>query len=120
MSVPERKTGRRPEDDLIAMFPQDPWERALPDVGLLRLADPETGRTLLIDTSDAAFRRAYEDRARRREETLRQCARGARIDWIDVATDGGHLDVLQKFFDRRRHRHGATISRGVSTGCSAG
>src|SRR4051812_25033462 len=47
--------------DLIALQILDPREISLPDVGLLQVADAETGRPALIDTSSSAVRRAYDD-----------------------------------------------------------
>jgi uncharacterized protein (DUF58 family) len=108
MKALERTAARH---DLIAIYPQDPWERSLPDVGLLRLRDPETGQSLLIDTSDTTFRQTYEERALVRDEALRQRARGSRIDWIDVDTTGGHLEALQRFFERRRRVRGTITWR---------
>jgi uncharacterized protein (DUF58 family) len=90
--------------DLTAIVPHDPWERALPDVGLVRVRDPESGREELLDTSDRRFRTGYEERARMRAETLRQRVRAAEIDWVEVDTRGEHLETLRRHFDRRRRR----------------
>jgi uncharacterized protein (DUF58 family) len=88
--------------DLTAIVPRDPWELALPDVGLLRVRDPESGREELLDTSDRRFRTGYEDRSRARAESLRRRARGAEIDLVELDTTGSHLDDLRKHFARRR------------------
>ena len=90
--------------DLTAIVPHDPWERALPDVGLVRVRDPESGREELLDTSDVRFRTAYEARSLARADALRQRARAAEIDWIEVDTCGEHLETLRRHFDRRRRR----------------
>jgi len=90
--------------DLIAICPRDPWEAALPNVGLLRIGDPETGQIRLVDTANGAFRLAYAASMTRRLESLRTLARSARADWIDVATGGDHLDVLRRFFQTRERR----------------
>ena len=90
--------------DLTAIVPHDPWERALPDVGLVRVRDPESGREELLDTSDARFRAAYESRSKGRADAFRQRARAAEIDWIEVDTCGDHLETLRRHFDRRRRR----------------
>ncbi|HEX3313456.1 MAG TPA: DUF58 domain-containing protein, partial [Gemmataceae bacterium] len=89
--------------DLTAIVPHDPWERALPDVGLIRVRDPESGREEILDTSDARFRADYEARSLARADALRQRARAAEIDWIEVDTCGEHLETLRRHFDRRRH-----------------
>jgi uncharacterized protein (DUF58 family) len=97
-----QRTGKR--HDLIAVPITDPREEELPPVGLLELEDAETGRQVLVDTSRAEVRAAYAEQARRRREHLRQLARSARVDLIEVATDGGHLDALIHFFKLRERR----------------
>ncbi len=95
-------TGRR--HDLIAVPIRDRREEEMPKVGLLQLEDAETGELLLLDTRRAALRQAYAEEARRRREQLRQLARSARVDLIEVWTDGGHLDALIRFFRLRERR----------------
>jgi uncharacterized protein (DUF58 family) len=97
-----QRTGKR--HDLIAVPITDPREEELPAVGLLELEDAETGRQVLVDTSRPEVRAAYADQARRRREHMRQLARSARVDLIEVATDGGHLDALIHFFKLRERR----------------
>jgi hypothetical protein len=58
----------------------------------------------LLDTRGAALRQAYADRAAERRERLRLLARSARVDLIEVWTDGGHLDALIRFFRLRERR----------------
>jgi uncharacterized protein (DUF58 family) len=97
-----QRTGKR--HDLIAVPITDPREEELPAVGLLEVEDAETGRRMLVDTGRAEVRSAYAEQARRRREQLRQLARSARVDLIEVATDGGHLDALIHFFKLRERR----------------
>jgi hypothetical protein len=73
-------------------------------VGLLELEDAETGGRRLLDTNSRAVRDAYRAAARARQEALRQLTRSARIDLIEVSTDGGHLDALIRFFRLRERR----------------
>src|SRR5205823_3416206 len=42
--------------DLVAVSVEDPSEQQLPDLGVVRLVDPETGRTISVDTSDPSVR----------------------------------------------------------------
>src|SRR5215208_8020600 len=46
--------------DVVAVTVDDPSEYALPDIGLARFVDPETGVTLDVDTSDPAVRAQFE------------------------------------------------------------
>jgi uncharacterized protein (DUF58 family) len=97
-----KRSGRR--HDLVAVRITDPREEELPPVGLLELEDAETGQRLLLDTSSRAVREAFAERARQRRESLRALTRSARVDLIEVATDGSHLDALIRFFRLRERR----------------
>jgi uncharacterized protein (DUF58 family) len=97
-----KRTGRR--HDLIAVHVGDPREDELPNVGLLEVEDAETGKRRLIDTGSRAVREAYAARGRARRQALRQLARSAQIDLVEVSTDGGHLDALIRFFRLRERR----------------
>jgi len=99
---PFQRTGRR--HDLTAVHISDPREEVLPAVGLIELEDAETGGRLIVDTSSVQVRSACLEAGRRRREALRQMARSARVDLIEVSTDGGHLDALVHFFQMREHR----------------
>jgi uncharacterized protein (DUF58 family) len=97
-----RLAGRR--HDLVAVWVRDPLEEDLPAVGLLELADAETGEQVLVDAGSAAVRAAFAAAQRRRNDDLRRAFRGAGVDAIEVSTAGGHLDVLVAFFRRREQR----------------
>jgi uncharacterized protein (DUF58 family) len=97
-----KRTGRR--HDLIAIRISDPREEDLPAVGLLELEDAETGERLLLDTNSAAVRQAFRAAAEQRRAALIQLARQARVDVIEVSTDGRHLDALIRFFRLRERR----------------
>jgi uncharacterized protein (DUF58 family) len=99
-----RRAARR--HDLIAVFHGDPLEQRLPAVGLLDVQDAETGQTVLVDTADRSFQEAYQQAAAARRSAVRQVVSAARADWIDVSTDGSHLDALLRFFRMRERRLG--------------
>ena len=90
--------------DVIAVTVDDPTEQALPDIGLARFVDPETGRTLDVDTSDpevrARFAAAVAEETMARRRLLRRLA----IDEIPIHTDGGVVDPLIRFFRTRETR----------------
>lgn len=99
-----RRAGNK--HDVIGVRITDPREEELPAVGLVHLEDPETGRRLLLDTSDRAVRAAVVEQARKRRETAGAVLRSAGVDLIEVSTAGGHLEALLKFFRMREHRRG--------------
>jgi uncharacterized protein (DUF58 family) len=99
-----QRTGKR--HDLVGVALSDPREHDLPAVGLLELTDAETGRSLVVDTSSPKVQQALRQRTQQRQQALRQMAQSARVDLIEVSTDGGHLDALIRFFRLRERRLG--------------
>jgi len=90
--------------DVVAVTVDDPSEQSLPDIGLARFVDPETGRTLDVDTSDpevrAQFAATVEEELMGRRRLLRRLA----IDEIPVHTDGSVVEPLIRFFRARETR----------------
>ena len=93
--------------DVVAVTVDDPSERELPDVGLARFVDPESGRTLDVDTSDPAVRARFAEAVTEELSTRKRLLRRLAIDEIPLHTDGGVVDPLIKFFRTRetRSRH---------------
>jgi uncharacterized protein (DUF58 family) len=87
--------------DLVAITIVDPRELALPNVGLIELEDPETGRTMLVDTRSKAVRDSFHREAMRRKEALRSFFKTHGIDEIPVLTEADYIDPLIKFFKKR-------------------
>jgi uncharacterized protein (DUF58 family) len=65
----------------------DPREQALPDVGRLRVVDPETGALVEVDTSHRGLRERFEAIERERSEHLAGELRALRADHIRLRTD---------------------------------
>ncbi|MDQ6612438.1 MAG: DUF58 domain-containing protein [Gemmatimonadota bacterium] len=108
--------------DVIAVTLEDPAERVLPNIGLARLEDPETGERLEIDTSNGAVRKAFADRVAADDAMRRKLFGRLGLDEIVVHTEHGYVDALMAFFRARARRpHGAvrTGPRG-SRGDAAG
>jgi uncharacterized protein (DUF58 family) len=87
--------------DVVAVTVDDPSERTLPDIGLARFVDPETGTTLDVDTSDPAVRAQFLSNVRTDNDRRRKLLRRLAIDEIPVSTDQSIMDPLLKFFRTR-------------------
>ena len=94
-----RVSGRR--HDLIAVVLQDPRERELPDVGLVEVEDAETGREMLVDTSDQEFRYLFRQLTDKLEERREQLFRSVGIDRVHIRTEASYVDALMRFFRKR-------------------
>ena len=92
------------QHDVVAVTIDDPSERVLPDVGLARFVDPETGATVDVDTSDRAVRAHYERVVSGEEGARRQLLRRLGIDEVAVSTGEGYIEPLLRFFRSRETR----------------
>jgi uncharacterized protein (DUF58 family) len=87
--------------DVVAVTVEDPSELVLPDVGLARFVDPETGQTVDVDTGDPLVRAAYDALVAEDREKRRRLLRRLAIDEIPVRTDAGIMEPLLRFFRTR-------------------
>ena len=87
--------------DVMAVQVYDRWAKQLPDVGLMKVQDAETGSELYIDTSSKKVREAHARYWKEREETLRQAFSQANVDWMSVATDEDFVKAMMTLFSSR-------------------
>lgn len=97
--MPLRIAGHK--HDLIALRVSDRRETELPDVGLMLLADAETGKQMWVDTSDVATRKAYALNALKREKDTEAIFKRCAIDNVSVFTDDDYVKSLMGLFRKR-------------------
>jgi uncharacterized protein (DUF58 family) len=90
--------------DLVAVTVEDPSELELPDIGLARLVDPETGETVDVDTSDPRVRAAYHDNVAAEREARQHLFRRLAVDEVQITTEGSIVQPLLRFFRKRETR----------------
>src|SRR5689334_2880838 len=91
--------------DVVPVVVTDPLEEKLPALGgLCPLADAETGETTLIDLSDPRTRRAYEARAKEREEKRERVFRHLSLDAVRVRPGDDYVAPLSALFRARARR----------------
>ena len=88
--------------DVIAVPVTDPSESMLPDIGVARLVDPETGSYIEIDTSSSTVRTAYSAYTANEHTTRRQTFRRMGVEEIPLSTTRAAIEPLLKFFRSRR------------------
>ncbi len=109
-SKPMRALADRHE--VMAIDVVDPRELTLPDVGFMTVADPETGRRRVVDTSDAGLRARYRAAAAGQRARIADEIRRTGADHLTVRTDRDWLsDLIRHIEVRRRSR--MTRSGGV-------
>ena len=90
--------------DLVAIHLVDPRERSLPLSGLLGVEDQESGRKLVIDSSDINFHHRYELNSKRREESLDPLFKRLGIDRVVIDISQSYAEPLVRFFRLRERR----------------
>jgi uncharacterized protein (DUF58 family) len=97
--------------DLVAVVLDDPGERELPDLGVARLVDPETGDFVEIDTGAPSVRARYDRELADERSARQQLLRRLAIDEVLVRTENGFAEPLLRFFNSRETRGRKTRRR---------
>ena len=87
--------------DVVAIQVYDKRAKELPDVGLMRVKDAESGQEMYIDTSSKKLRQAHTRYWLEREENLRQTFAKSNVDWASVATDEDYVKAMMALFSQR-------------------
>lgn len=90
--------------DVMALQVYDKRDARLPDVGLMRIFDLETGSTRWIDTSSSKVRKAYDKWWYDRQQSMSSTLRSSRVDYASVATDEDYVVALMSLFKNRGAR----------------
>ena len=87
--------------DIIGIQLIDPREEELPNIGLLRVEDAETGSVKWLDTSSAAVREAYLEQYQTYRDYCQNAFRKTSADFVTIKSDDDYVNELLKFFQRR-------------------
>jgi uncharacterized protein (DUF58 family) len=87
--------------DIVAIQVYDPRAKALPDIGLMKVRDAETGHEMFVDTSSKKLRLAHTRYWMEREAMLRQIFAKSNVDWISIATNEDYVKSLLLLFKQR-------------------
>src|SRR6185436_15017561 len=90
--------------DIIAVTFTDPREQEWPNVGMVALEDAETGQIQWIDTGSRHWRQAFMERVDELKLARERVFRRAKVDRIDISTDGDYTIPLTSFFEQRARR----------------
>lgn len=98
MSVANRK------HELAAIQVFDERDAKLPNVGLIRMKDLESGYERWVDTSLGEVRRSYEKEWYKRLQTISSITARCGVDYVSIRTDGDYVAKLLGMFRRRSVR----------------
>ncbi len=106
---PDAPTWERPlrllstRQQVLAVEVADPRELELPDVGLLTVVDPETGRRREVSTASRRLRERYAQAAAAQRAAIRAALRRARVSHLELRTDRDWVrDLVRHVLLQRR------------------
>lgn len=87
--------------DIVALKVYDPLEQTIPDIGLIKVSDSETGAEQWIDTSSGSTRRAYEKWWTNHIEIIKNIFKRCGVDSAELRTDLDYVKPLIMLFEKR-------------------
>ncbi len=87
--------------DVVAVQVYDRFAQSLPDVGLMRVVDAETGYEQYIDTSSKRLRRAHEQYWNSIQQHLRETMNKSNVDMVSISTGEDFVKHLLLLFKKR-------------------
>ncbi len=87
--------------DVVGMHIHDPAEFMLPDAGMIRIADPESGQIVIVDSSDTKVKAAVSNQYLRGLRSFKEQFKMAKCDTMALSTDQSYIQELHRFFKRR-------------------
>ncbi|MEM9549466.1 MAG: DUF58 domain-containing protein [Bacteroidota bacterium] len=87
--------------DIVGLHIYDKSEKELPNVGLLRVKDAETGKEKIIDTAMTSVREEYAQWFLTHEEMFKTVFNKSGSDVVSIQTDQDYVKALLKFFKKR-------------------
>ncbi len=88
--------------DVVAIQVYDRFMASLPNVGLLKVCDAETGHEQYIDSSSKKVRHAHERHWLMLQANLMNIMNKSKVDIISVRTDENYVKALINLFSKRK------------------
>lgn len=88
--------------DISVVNVYDPRERELPNIGLVKVKDAETGSEKWVDTSSAKVRKSYAEWNRKAFEQARNLFNKYNVDAVSIGTNQDYVKGLLTLFNKRR------------------
>ncbi len=97
------KVARR-KHDIIPVIVNDPRESEMPNVGLVRLQDAESGEVITLDTASRRNRELFARLHQQQTEARDNMFRRLRLEPIHVTTGQDPVEPLRRYFHKRESR----------------
>ncbi len=87
--------------DVVAIQVYDPLARELPDVGIIKVQDAETGHEMYLDTSSKKLRNAHRNYWLSLQHRLKDTFVRSNVDEVSIATNEDFVKYLMILFAKR-------------------
>ena len=87
--------------DVVAIQVYDQRARELPDVGLMKVVDAETGYEQYVDTGSKRLRQAYQKYWQTRQTQLQETFNKSKVDNVSISTNEDFVKALLMLFKQR-------------------
>lgn len=87
--------------DVVAIQVYDVRESDLPNVGLIKLKDAESGSRIWVDTSNLSLRTSYRHQWGERQLALQKVFTKSGVDMVSMKTSDDYVKALMKLFKMR-------------------
>ena len=90
--------------DMIGIRISDPAELLVPDIGLIKVQDPETNKKIWVDVSSSKDRENLSKSVQEKWDIFeKECSRN-QFDVINISTEKDYVNPLMNFFQKREKR----------------
>ena len=97
-----RIAGRK--HDLVALRVFDERETELPNIGLIKVYNKESGRSMWVDSSDRVVRNNYREWWDKHDKYLISIFKRSGVDMASIRTDQDYVRPLMNLFQMRESR----------------
>lgn len=87
--------------DVVAIQVYDHRETELPNVGLMKIKDAETGKERWVDSSSKQVRELYKTWWEERQSDMNKAFNKSRVDAVSIRTEDDYVKALIALFDKR-------------------
>lgn len=84
--------------DVVAIQVYDKRSEELPDVGLMRIKDLESGEDVYVDTSSKVIRNAHATYWKENQSYIKDCFTRSKVDSVSIRTDKDYVKSLMGLF----------------------
>ena len=74
----------------------------MPNIGLVKVADSETGDDMILDTSSRRVREAHRRHWLEHEQMLKNLFVNQKVDYVSLTTEDNYVNGLLNLFDKRK------------------